>query len=428
MGQQEYQAGANMAFKAFGISDQMQQRQMMQQLQEQQMGQQALQMQLIQAQIKEAERKTTLLATQEGERKAFAPKLEAALTPETRELTIPGGGGDMPATNISQRMPLGREQIQNAIRMLAGQGDPDLFQKMVPGLQGLMPQKWEPSTPEEYGWAKQQQPPQQTSADMQAYERAKAEGFPGTIMDFFKDKQLTKSPKQIERTVVLGDKVEYIYADGTREVKPKGKLPPDPNVEDTAYRRTLVTKTLTEMPTLKKDATTQAGNIERINMALGMVERGVTGKGGQLKAFLAPYAEMAGINTENWNESQTFQLLTRAIVGPMRLDIIGPGPVSEWEQKLMQKISGGGGAAKDAAKELLSFWKQKAIDKVSLYNNTLEGLKTIMPEAGAIHKPIIPNVGEKGSPRDRAISELNKRGKIVNEQSIKQAMELLGGK
>ena len=54
MGQQEYQAGANMAFKAFGIVDQMQQRQMMQQLQEQQMGQNALQMQLIQAQIKTA--------------------------------------------------------------------------------------------------------------------------------------------------------------------------------------------------------------------------------------------------------------------------------------------------------------------------------------------------------------------------------------
>jgi hypothetical protein len=31
--------------------------------------------------------------------------------------------------------------------------------------------------------------------------------------------------KKIERTVDLGDKVEYIYADGTSETKPKGKLP-----------------------------------------------------------------------------------------------------------------------------------------------------------------------------------------------------------
>jgi hypothetical protein len=38
-------------------------------------------------------------------------------------------------------------------------------------------------------------------------------------------KQEGKSPKSIERTVDLGDKVEYIYFDGTREIKAKGKLP-----------------------------------------------------------------------------------------------------------------------------------------------------------------------------------------------------------
>ena len=37
--------------------------------------------------------------------------------------------------------------------------------------------------------------------------------------------KLMTPQKAIERTVDLGDKVEYIYADGTREVKPKGKLP-----------------------------------------------------------------------------------------------------------------------------------------------------------------------------------------------------------
>ena len=35
----------------------------------------------------------------------------------------------------------------------------------------------------------------------------------------------TEKGKQIERTVDLGDKVEYIYANGTRETKPKGKIP-----------------------------------------------------------------------------------------------------------------------------------------------------------------------------------------------------------
>lgn len=97
---------------------------------------------------------------------------------------------------------------------------------------------------------------------------------------------------------------------------------------------------------------------------------------------------MAGINIKSLSDAQTFQLLTRAIVGPMRLDIVGPGPVSEWEQKLMQQISGGGGAAKDAAIELLSAWRRKAEDKIESYNSTLQGLTDIYPQASKIYKPI----------------------------------------
>ena len=82
MGQQEYQAGANMAFKAFGISDQMQQRQMMQQLQQQQMGQQALQMQLIQAQIRAAEDNTKRLAATDLKAEEYQKEMGKIFNPK----------------------------------------------------------------------------------------------------------------------------------------------------------------------------------------------------------------------------------------------------------------------------------------------------------------------------------------------------------
>ena len=40
---------------------------------------------------------------------------------------------------------------------------------------------------------------------------------------------MMKPQKQIERTVDLGNQVEYIYTDGTRETQPKGATPRDPS-------------------------------------------------------------------------------------------------------------------------------------------------------------------------------------------------------
>lgn len=158
--------------------------------------------------------------------------------------------------------------------------------------------------------------------------------------------------------------------------------------DNSPYDKTLVTKTLTEMPKLKKAAMDGQNGLNQIDRALSLVEKGVTGKGGQLKAFLAPYAEMIGIPNDNMNDAQAFQLFARAIIGPMRLDMIGPGPVSEWEQKLMQQLSGGGGAAKPAAIELLSYYKTLGRNKVDNYNQTLEGIVQIAPNIGKVYRSI----------------------------------------
>ncbi len=181
------------------------------------------------------------------------------------------------------------------------------------------------------------------------------------------------------------------------------------------FDKQIVTKTLTELPKLKADARTQGNNIERIDRALELVKKGVTGKGGQVKGFLAPYAEMMGVSSEGLNDAQTFQLLTRVIIGPMRLDIVGPGPVSEWEQQLMQKISGGGGSSKQAAIELLNSYKKQAQAKVQNYNETLNGITQIAPNIGKVYQPIeaspLPSPAASGIDMNAVKAELQRRAK-----------------
>ena len=150
----------------------------------------------------------------------------------------------------------------------------------------------------------------------------------------------------------------------------------------------LIKKTLVEMPKLKREAVVAQNISTQIDTARDLIKTGVTGKGGQFKSFLAPYAEMAGVNTDNMSDSQKFQLLTRAIIGPMRLEIVGPGPVSEWEQKLMQQISGGGGATKEAASELLGHWQKLAQSKIDNYNDTLSGFSEVYPNVQKVYQPL----------------------------------------
>ena len=188
------------------------------------------------------------------------------------------------------------------------------------------------------------------------------------------------------------------------------------------YDKQIVTKTLTELPKLKKAAIEGQNSLKQTKRALELIDKGVTGKGGQLKAFLAPYAEMIGMPNDNLNDAQAFQLFARAIIGPMRLEMIGPGPVSEWEQQLMQKLSGGGGAAKPAAKELIGYYRQLAQGKVDNYNQTLEGITQIAPVIGKVYQPFktetvgasqpVQQPNSTGITPEEARAELRRRGKI----------------
>ncbi len=204
---------------------------------------------------------------------------------------------------------------------------------------------------------------------------------------------IPKAPKETKLQHVQEDKGD-MYRTGTfNPVTGEKMLGEWQKKEPTPEKNTegrmdyaLVTKTLSVMPKLKAEAVTAVNSIQSANRALDLVSKGVTGKGGQFKAWIAPYAEMLGYNNENLNDSQAFQLFTRVLIGPMRLDLVGSGPVSDYEQKLMKQLSGGGGAVKPAAIELLSYYREKAKARVDNYNQTVEGLTHVYPKAGEMYK------------------------------------------
>jgi len=206
-----------------------------------------------------------------------------------------------------------------------------------------------------------------------------------TYMEKIGDKEPYKIG-QLHEIVEGGKKYQATYA-GKGQWANKQLMPAS---EKTAPEDLITLRQLAkDLPKLKTEATTQGNNIGQIDKAITLLKTGnVTGKSGQVKAFLAPYAEAVGMNTQGMDDAQTFQLLARQIIGPMRLDIIGAGPVSEWEQKLMQQMSGGGGAGTQAAYELLTAYRKMAESKIQNYNDTLAGGIELDPNIGKIHKPV----------------------------------------
>lgn len=169
----------------------------------------------------------------------------------------------------------------------------------------------------------------------------------------------------------------------------------------------LVLNAAKQLPELRKTASTAVtglGNISRMEQMINTSN--VTGKGGQFKAFIAPYAEAIGVDSKSLSDAQAFQLLARVAVGPQRLQLIGPGAVTEYEQQLLNKLSGGGGATKEAALELMNYYKNMNVNSINEYNETLSGISSISPNSSVLYKPInysLPSASQSSGPRNKPI-------------------------
>ena len=80
----------------------------------------------------------------------------------------------------------------------------------------------------------------------------------------------------------------------------------------------------------------------------------------------------------------------------------------------MQQLSGSGGAAKDAAKQLLNYYRQLAQQKIGNYNETLEGISQIAPEVGKIYKQVVPQMAPDKAGSEGGI-EPRKQGETISD-------------
>ncbi len=142
------------------------------------------------------------------------------------------------------------------------------------------------------------------------------------------------------------------------------------------------------LPELKTDAEKANSNLVKLRQLISYIEQGDAGAMGQLKASLAPYAEALGYNSKSLSNAQTYQLLAKTIVGPMRLEMVGTGNASNWENALLQSVSGGGRTAAAAAKELLNFYSREAMKKINNYNATVDSLAEVSPKSRSLWKKI----------------------------------------
>jgi hypothetical protein len=142
------------------------------------------------------------------------------------------------------------------------------------------------------------------------------------------------------------------------------------------------------LPKLKEDAVSASGNLQRIDTMTALLDKGLGGRMGQAKAWLAPWAEAAGMDVKGMSDAQTYELLAQTLGGSMRMAIVGPGQVSNFEQQMLQKVNAGGRAATPAARELLKYYRDIAARKVSDYNDSVDSVAEVSPGTAKLYKRI----------------------------------------
>lgn len=143
-----------------------------------------------------------------------------------------------------------------------------------------------------------------------------------------------------------------------------------------------------ELPKYKVDAETAASGRTRLQKMLTLIDSGAAGSQGYAKSVAAPVLELIGIKTKGLTEAQLYQKLSKGLAGSLRLQTIGPGPTSNYEQDLLKQVSGGGATGEDAARELITYYIQEADKKIDIYNSTLDAVATAAPTTSKIYKKV----------------------------------------
>jgi hypothetical protein len=319
----------------------------------------------------------------------------------------------------------------------------------------IQPNKWEPPDEEAAIRFKQagNQPPQ-GSADIQAYNLAKSQGFSGTFMDFLGQKTI-----QGQRPPGLGNPVEITierkFLDSTYNTDPV-KRAIAMKWLDTPEGRSALSKTSSEITSPSYTfPVTSAGIVPAISRGPGA---GTMGQPTGYRKLLsdAQLSKVGEINTVLKNIEKTKELYGYGTgiehqewVGPIAgrkggLEAKFTGTASPEQVKFyayvkdmqdaLLRARSGAQINEQEYKRLVAFLPEPNLPSTTFkakLERFQEATQILLDEKLATFEKGGYGMGGISKPTEdlkvRAISELNKRGKVVNEQSIKKAMELLGG-
>jgi hypothetical protein len=134
---------------------------------------------------------------------------------------------------------------------------------------------------------------------------------------------------------------------------------------------------LDALPETEQQMQSEAASIGSLQTAKGLLEKHgdeITGFTGSAKRFLAPYASAIGIDSEELSDAEMFKTITDKTAGSFRMEVVGPGPVSEFEQKILQNVSGGKMSYAKGAAQLLDYFIDTKGKKIEKYNERLGNL------------------------------------------------------
>jgi hypothetical protein len=131
-----------------------------------------------------------------------------------------------------------------------------------------------------------------------------------------------------------------------------------------------------DLPKLRRDARSAEQVKPRIDQMVKLLDSGAGGiKGNSLAAISGIF------DTPATSEAELFKKLASAGAGQLRASVIGPGPVSNYEQSLLQSVSGGGNGARTAIRALLKYYASEAQKTIDNYNDAVDSATTVAPKA-----------------------------------------------
>jgi len=188
-----------------------------------------------------------------------------------------------------------------------------------------------------------------------------------------------------------------------------------------------------QLPQLQTDAMQANASNTTIDKMLGLIDKGAAGPQGYARSVLAPSLGMMGVKTQGLTDSQLYQTYANTLAGSLRMQIVGPGQVSNYEQELLKKVSGGGPIASEAARELLTHYKNVNAQKVQRYRSTVNAIGSVAPETQAVLQKMDVGIDQPPPPPKRVqtnaapkASELPEGAIVTNNQTGKRMRVVKG--